>query len=55
MAAILSAAMMFRYSFGMVREADAIEKAVEKVLDAKEIGGLELRTAYVQPLMQKVH
>jgi 3-isopropylmalate dehydrogenase len=46
-AAILSAAMMFKYSFGMPREAAAIEKAVERVLDSKETGGLELRTAYV--------
>ena len=33
MACILSAAMMFRYSFDMPEEADAIEKAVGKVLD----------------------
>lgn len=32
-AAILSAAMMLRYSFDMEKEADLIEKAVEKVLD----------------------
>ena len=32
-ACILSAAMMLRYSFGMVEEADAIENAVNKVLD----------------------
>src|SRR5271170_2320273 len=43
-AQILSTAMMLRYSFGMTREADAIEKAVEKVLDGKDIGGLEIRT-----------
>ena len=30
---ILSAAMMLRYSFNMEKEAEAIEKAVEKVLD----------------------
>lgn len=33
MATILSAAMMLRYSFGMAEEADAIETAVNKVLD----------------------
>ncbi|MBQ8068877.1 MAG: 3-isopropylmalate dehydrogenase [Solobacterium sp.] len=33
MACILSAAMMFRYSFDMPEEADAIEKAVSAVLD----------------------
>ena len=32
-ACILSAAMMLRYSFGMAEEADAIENAVNKVLD----------------------
>jgi len=31
-ATILSAAMMFRYSFGLTKEADAIEEAVTKVL-----------------------
>ena len=38
-ACILSAAMMLRYSFGMAEEADAIENAVNKVLD------MGLRTA----------
>lgn len=33
-ACILSGAMMLRYSFGMEKEADQIEKAVEKTLDA---------------------
>lgn len=33
-ATILSAAMMLRYSFGLTEEADAIEKAVDNVLDA---------------------
>lgn len=33
-ATILSAAMMLRYSFGLNAEADAIEAAVDKVLDA---------------------
>ena len=33
-ACILSAAMMLRYSFGMAAEADAIESAVNAVLDA---------------------
>jgi 3-isopropylmalate dehydrogenase len=43
-AQILSAAMMLRYSFGLVKEARALDRAVEKVLDAKDIGGLEIRT-----------
>ena len=33
-AAILSAAMMLRYSLGLEKEADCIEAAVDKVLDA---------------------
>lgn len=33
-ATILSAAMMLRFSFGMLSEADAIEKAVDKALNA---------------------
>ena len=45
MAAILSAAMMLRYSFGLGKEAQAIEKAVETTLDSKSIGGKEIRTA----------
>jgi 3-isopropylmalate dehydrogenase len=32
MAAILSAAMMLRYSFGLLKEADNIEKAIKSVL-----------------------
>ena len=32
-ATILSAAMMLRYSFDMTEEADAVENAVNKVLD----------------------
>jgi 3-isopropylmalate dehydrogenase len=32
-ATILSAAMMLRFSFGLEAEADAIEKAVDNVLD----------------------
>ena len=32
---ILSAAMMLRYSFDMAEEADAVEAAVEAVLDAR--------------------
>lgn len=43
-AQILSAAMMLRYSFNLAPEATAIEAAVEKVLDGKDIGGLEIRT-----------
>lgn len=41
---ILSLSMLLRYSFGMAKEADAISAAVEKVLDAPEIGGRGLRT-----------
>jgi len=33
-ATILSAAMMLRYSFGLTQEAEAIENAVERVLEA---------------------
>ncbi|KAI1769005.1 hypothetical protein GGR53DRAFT_517459 [Hypoxylon sp. FL1150] len=40
---ILSVAMMFRYSFALPKEADAIEKAVKNVLDSgirtKDLGG----------------
>jgi 3-isopropylmalate dehydrogenase len=43
-AQILSAAMMLRYSFNLTAEAAAIEAAVEKVLDGKDIGGLEIRS-----------
>ena len=43
-AQILSAAMMLRYSFSLHTEAAAIESAVEKVLDGKDIGGLEIRS-----------
>jgi 3-isopropylmalate dehydrogenase len=43
-AQILSMAMMLRYSFAMHDEALAVEAAVEKVLDGKDIGGLEIRT-----------
>jgi 3-isopropylmalate dehydrogenase len=43
-AQILSMAMMLRYSFDMNEEALAVEAAVEKVLDGKDIGGLEIRT-----------
>jgi len=42
---ILSAAMLLRYSLGMDRYAQAIENAVRKVLDEKDKGGFELRTA----------
>ncbi|RFU23768.1 hypothetical protein B7463_g12571, partial [Scytalidium lignicola] len=41
---ILAMAMMLRWSFNLKREADAIEKAVAKVLDSKAEGGLEVRT-----------
>jgi 3-isopropylmalate dehydrogenase len=43
-AQILSVAMMLRYSFLLVDEAAAIEKAVTHVLDAKDVGGLEIRS-----------
>lgn len=43
-AQILSMAMMLRYSFDMNEEALAVEAAVEKVLDGKDIGGLEIRS-----------
>ncbi|RXK37727.1 3-isopropylmalate dehydrogenase [Tremella mesenterica] len=41
---ILSAAMMLRYSLGRPNEADAIEKAVSKVLDGAQQGGFDYRT-----------
>ena len=41
---ILSVAMMLRYSFGLEKEAKAVEDAVRKVLDAKAAGGFELWT-----------
>lgn len=51
MATILSAAMMLRYTFGLSREADAIEAAVQKVLadgyrtpDLMANGGREIGT-----------
>ena len=31
---------MLRYSFGLEDEAQMIEKAVEKVLDGKDVGGV---------------
>jgi 3-isopropylmalate dehydrogenase len=34
-----------RYSLGLEKQAQLIETAVRKVLDAKNAGGLELRTA----------
>jgi len=43
-AQVLSLAMMLRYSFNMHHEAHVVEKAVEKVLDSKADGGLEVRT-----------
>ncbi|KAF8165549.1 3-isopropylmalate dehydrogenase [Crassisporium funariophilum] len=42
---ILSAAMLLRYSLGLEHPAAAIEQAVRKVLDTKELGGHGLRTA----------
>jgi 3-isopropylmalate dehydrogenase len=37
-------AMMLRYSFALHDEALAVEAAVERVLDGKDVGGLEIRT-----------
>ena len=42
---ILSAAMLLRYSLGQEKQAQLIETAVRKALDARNEGGLELRTA----------
>ena len=42
---ILSAALLLRYSLGLHKQAQLIETAVRKALDAKNDGGLELRTA----------
>ena len=36
--------MMLRYSLGCAAQAELIESAVAKVLDAKEIGGFDMRT-----------
>ena len=41
---ILSVAMMFELTFEMHAEAKAVRDAVAKVLESKELGGLELRT-----------
>lgn len=41
---ILSAALMLKYSLGRPKEAELIESAVRKVLDAKDLGGEDLRT-----------
>lgn len=41
---ILSIAMMLRYTFAMEAEAKAVEEAVRKVLDNKDIGGKGLWT-----------
>ena len=43
-AQILSAAMMLRYSFNLSSEAAAFKASVEKVLDGKDIGDLEIRS-----------
>jgi len=43
-AMILSLAMMLKYSFGLKAQSDAIEDAVQYVLDDESIGGLGLRT-----------
>lgn len=61
-AQILTTAMMLRFAFGMSAEADAIEKAVERVLDdgyrtpdiysgsGKRVGTEEMTTAIVERL-----
>ncbi|HXV20411.1 MAG TPA: 3-isopropylmalate dehydrogenase [Desulfuromonadales bacterium] len=49
-AQILSAGMMLRYSFGMVEAADAIDKAVAKVLDQ----GIRTRDIYQQKSGEKL-
>jgi 3-isopropylmalate dehydrogenase len=41
---ILSAAMLLRYSLGLESAAKAVEDAVRKVLDSRDIGGYGLRT-----------
>lgn len=41
---ILSVAMMLRYSFGLEKEAKAVEDAVRKVLDTADVGGHGLWT-----------
>jgi len=42
---ILSAALLLRYSLGLEKQAQLVETTVRKALDAKNAGGLELRTA----------
>lgn len=42
---ILSAAMLLRYSLHLEKPAKAIEEAVQKTLDSKELGGHGVRTA----------
>ncbi|WP_026841484.1 3-isopropylmalate dehydrogenase [Citrifermentans bremense] len=49
-AQILSAGMMLRYSFGMIEAADAIDKAVAKVLD----GGYRTRDIYQEKAGEKL-
>lgn len=49
-AQILSAGMMLRYSFGMIEAADAIDKAVAKVLDR----GIRTRDIYQQKAGEKL-
>lgn len=44
-AEILSAALLLRYSLGLTEEALIIEQAVAKVLDGKDVGGLQVRTS----------
>lgn len=37
--------MLLRYSLGLEKEAQVVEAAVSKVLDAESIGGYGIRTA----------
>ena len=37
--------MLLRYSLGLDKQAQLIETSVREALDAKDAGGLELRTA----------
>jgi 3-isopropylmalate dehydrogenase len=43
-AQILSLSMLLRYSCCLYKEADAIDAAIERVLNSKSMGGLEIRT-----------
>lgn len=57
-AMILSAAMMLRMSFGMAEEADAVEKAVEQVLDSgrrtRDIASLDSMTLTTEQMVEEI-